>query len=704
MRKLFAAALALSLLSACSGSQQRSTTTTRTSASTPSSPGTASFPGAADLLNAQSDDNDWSIPGKTYAGNRLTGLTQITPSNVATLKKAWITSVADDGEEEASPIVWDGVVYLSTAHNNVLALDGTTGKLKWAFGYTPSYELQYAVNRGVGFSGGNVYIVTEDCRLIALDAATGRQRFNVPACHDTSNTWYSTAAYVYNNKVIVGTSGGDLGGSGLVSAFDATTGKRVWDWHTVAQPGQPGHETWPGDSWVHGGAAVWAGLSIDQNDDTIYAAPGNPGPNLTLYGRQGKNLYANSVVSLSGTDAAPKLNWYYQVVANDTHDADPAMPPVLFNARVGGATRRLLAAGDKAGDFVVLDRTTGKPVYRMAVSTQLNLNIPPTTQGVHACPNHGGGIEWNGGSYSPQTNMFYIPSTNECATWKVVYTGAVPYIPGQPYTAGPLPKRQNATGLITAIDMGSGKVAWRDAVPYPAQGGVVVQSNGLLFTSDDSGRVYALDPRTGKDLWHDDTGSSIVAPISAYRGSDGNEYMVVFAGEAGNQKTPNLPKTMGARVVAYRLNAPQTVMNDTTGQPAVQVASSGGNKTESGNAPTTVAQGTVPYTADQARTGQGVYQRSCAACHGANLQGISAPALTGAQFGHANLTVSQMFGIVTKQMPLNAPGSLSQDDYAAVMAYILKRDCVKPSSGGQKFPSTNLPVLAKVKVDSQTCT
>lgn len=725
MRASVAAILALSVLSACTGNQTSTSSNASASpgetsvaqasaspgesvspgvsASGAASPVSTSFPDANVLLNAQSDSANWPIYGKTYGGNRLTGLTQITPSNVATLKKAWVTAVADDGEEEASPIVWDGVVYLSTAHDNVLALDGTNGKLKWAFGYNPSYELQYAVNRGVAIDNGNVYIVTQDCRLVAVDAATGSQRFNVPACHDTTNTWYSTAAYVYKDKVIVGTSGGDLGGSGLVSAFDANNGNRLWDWHTVAQPGEPGHDTWPGNSWIHGGAAVWAGLSIGQEDDTVYAAPGNPGPNLTLYGRKGKNLYSDSVVALDATGSQPKLKWYYQVLENDTHDADPAMPPVLFDGTVSGTPRKLLATGDKAGDFVILDRTNGKQVYRDVVSQQVNLDQPPTPQGVHACPNHGGGIEWNGGAYSPQTNMFYIPSTNECAVWKIIYTGAVPYIPGQPYSAGPLPKRQPATGVITAIDVATGKVAWKDSVPYPAQGGVLVQPNGLIFTSDVSGRIYALDARTGKDLWHDDTGSAIVAPLSAYQGADGNEYLVVIAGEGGNQQTPNLPKSQGGRVVAYRIGATQTAMNDASGQPKPNVAKAGGAKTESGGAPTTIAQGTVPYTADQVVAGQKVYQAKCASCHGAQLQGVSAPALTGPQFGHANLNVSQIYSIVSKQMPLNAPGSLSPDDYANVMAFILKRDCIKPSGNGQKFPSTNVPALAKVTVDSQTC-
>ena len=223
------------------------------------------------------------------------------------------------------------------------------------------------------------------------------------------------------------------------------------------------------------------------------------------------------------------------------------MPPVLFTGNVGGVKRQLLAVGDKAGDFVILDRTTGKLVNRVAVSDQQGIfTTVPTVAGTFACPNHGGGIEWNGGSYDATTNYFVIPSTQECAVWKIIYTGAVPYIPGQPYSAGALPKRQPATGVVTAIDVSTGKSAWRDQLPYAAQGGVLVTNNGLMFTSDTSGRVYAFETKTGRELWHDDTGSAIVAPISVYS-VNGNEYLVVEAGEAGNQLTPNLPKSSGPR-------------------------------------------------------------------------------------------------------------------------------------------------------------
>jgi mono/diheme cytochrome c family protein len=274
----------------------------------------------------------------------------------------------------------------------------------------------------------------------------------------------------------------------------------------------------------------------------------------------------------------------------------------------------------------------------------------------------------------------------------------VPYIPGQAYSAGPLPKRQVATGLLTAVDVAAGKPAWVKRFPYAAQGGVLVTRNGLIFTTDTGGGIYALDPKTGRVLWHDDVGSAIVAPISAYRASDGHEYLVVEAGEAGNQQTPNLPRSAGGRVVAYGLTPTQTVTNDASGQPAVTVASA--EKTESASATATV---TVPYTAAQLTAGSAVYAKYCLSCHGAKLQGVAGPALTGTGFAHANLNVGQINTIVTQQMPLNAPGTLSKSDYAAVMAYVLAYDCAKPATGSEPFPVTVTPELSAIKPGAQTC-
>jgi alcohol dehydrogenase (cytochrome c) len=659
----------------------------------------AAAPSAATLLNAGSDNADWLLPARTYAGNRYTELGGIDKSNVGALKVAWSTEIADDGEQEASPIVWHGTMFLSTPHDGVLALDARSGKLLWQAAYNPAYVLLYAVNRGVGLADGKVFIATQDCRVIALDAATGKSIWNVQGCRDTSNSFYSMAAYVYKDQVIVGTGGGDNGTIGLVSAFRIEDGKRLWDWQSIPGPGQPGHETWPGDSWLHGGGAVWSGMALDQDNDTLFVAPGNPGPDMVDTGRKGENLYTDSLVALDISGTTPKMKWYYKIVHEDTHDTDPAMIPVLFQGNVRGQSRALVAVGDKAGNFVLLDRNDGQLVYRLVLSNQTGLDTAPSLEGTQACPNHGGGIEWNGGAYDPASNSFLVPSTDECAIWKVV-TDTPVYVPGQPYTGGPLPKRQNGTGVLTSIDVSTGKVRWRNPLPYPAEGGVLITATGLAFTSDVSGSIYAFDAQSGKQYWKNVIGSGVVAPISAYS-IDGVEYLAVVAGKAGNQQTPNLPPSSGSRVVAYRLGSAAPIRNDATGQVALARYSNAAGE----SAPTAQASiGTAPYSAQQVAQGGSVYAKACASCHGANLQGISAPALTGPAFGRSHLNAAQVRTVVMQTMPLTNPGSLTPDEYASVMAYLLRYDCVLPSGGGkQLFPTIALPALQQVQLGGTSC-
>jgi alcohol dehydrogenase (cytochrome c) len=662
--------------------------------------GTATnLPDAKTLLDAPQDAANWSLPARTYSGNRYTALAQIDKTNVDSLGVAWKTSIADDGQQEASPIIWNGTMYLSTPHDGVLALNAANGKLLWQAPYNPAYVLLYAVNRGVGLADGKVFIATQDCRVIALDAATGKSLWNVLGCRDTSNSFYSMASYVYKDQILLGTGGGDNGTIGLVSAFSIKDGKRLWDWQTIPGPGQRGHATWPGNSWKHGGGAVWSGMAIDQATDTLFVAPGNPGPDMILRGRKGENLYTDSLVALDISGAKPRIKWYYKILQNDTHDDDPAMIPVLFEGKVAGQARPLVAIGDKAGSFLLLDRSTGKLVHRLAVSDQTGLGTQPTRSGTKSCPNHGGGIEWNGGAYDPDSNSFLIPSTEECAIWKIV-TDEPQYIPGQTYTGGPLPKRQNGTGVLTSIDVGTGKVRWRKALPYPAEGGVLITATGVAFTSDVAGNIYAFDTESGHQYWKDFTGSAIVAPLSAYQ-LNGSEYLAVVVGQAGNQQTPNLPPSQGSRVIAYRLGHAPTIVNDTTGQMIQASVSNGAGESAQPLPPST---GSAPYTSQQVAQGSQVYAKTCAACHGANLQGMSAPALTGSSFGRSHLTAAQLRSVVTQSMPLTAPGSLKPDEYASVLAFLLSYDCVKPAGNGQQpLPTTDLPALQQVTLGATTC-
>ncbi len=654
---------------------------------------------AKTLLNAQHDDANWILPAKTYAGNHFTGLSQIDKTNVGALRVAWKTKLADDGEQEAAPIIWNGIMYLSTPHDGVLALDASTGKLIWQTPYNPQYVLLFAVNRGVGLADGKVFIATQDCRVIALDEITGKSLWNVQGCQDTSNSWYSMAAYVYKNKIILGTAGGDNGNIGLVSAFSIDDGKRLWDWQTIPGPGEPGHDTWPGDTWKHGGGAVWSGLAIDQDTDTLFVAPGNPGPDFVGTVRPGQNLYTNALVALDISGAKPTIKWFYKILDSDTHDADPAMIPVLFDGQVDGQTRPLVAIGDKAGNFVLLDRNTGKIVHRLALSKQVGLNTQQSLEGTEACPNHGGGIQWNGGAYDRASNSFLVPSTEECAIWKI-NTYDPQYIPGQPYLGGPFPKRQNGTGVLSSLDVSTGKLRWRQPLPHPAQGGVLITATGLAFTSDVGGNIYAFDAASGQQFWKDSTGSAVVAPISAYS-VNGSEYLAVVVGEAGNQQTPNLPASGGSYVMVFGLGSAPTMVNNAAGQVALASAPNGpGGFAEIPSKST----GSAPYTKQQVAQGSEVYAKECAVCHGVNLQGISAPALTGPGFGRSHLNAAELDSVVVQTMPLTAPGSLKPDEYAAVMAFLLSYDCVQPAGDGkQPFPSTDLPALKQVELGSATC-
>jgi alcohol dehydrogenase (cytochrome c) len=646
---------------------------------------------AATLVDAATDDDDWILPGKSYHDNRYTGLDQITKANVHELAKAWTTQIADDGEQEASPLVSHGTMYVGTPHDSVLALDATTGKLTWQHPYAPPYILDFAATRGVGIGDGKVFIATQDCRVVALDASDGKQAWNVGGCpnlsyNNTRNNWFSIASYVYNGAVILGTAGGDFGNVGHMLAFSTQDGRKLWDWQTLDP------KTWPGMSWKHGGGAVWGGLAIDPATKTLFVAPGNPGPDLTDAHRHGKDLYTNSIVALDISGSQPKVKWYDQITPDDTHDADPAMGAVLFDGTVRGTQRKLLAIGDKDANFAVFDRDDGKQLFRLAVDNQTGIQSHPSKAGSDACPNHGGGIEWNGGAYDPSTNYFLIPSTEECATWKLL-TDNPAWVPGQAYKGGALPKRRNATGKLTAIDVATGRIAWVHAFPYPGEGGVLVTRSGLAFTTDLGGHLYAFDTKSGRVLWQTDTGSSNVAPISAYR-AGGNEYIALLSGEAGNQQTPNLPKAHGSVLAAYRLGPLTTIANSDATQ---TVATS---SLKNSNEPASI--GSAPYAPQQVTAGAQLYSQNCAACHGAQLQGISAPALTGGGLALAKLSLSQMRSIVTQQMPLGAPGSLKADQYASIIAYILSYDCVA-RSGTAAFPTTDRPEFKKVVFGGRSC-
>jgi alcohol dehydrogenase (cytochrome c) len=490
----------------------------------------SAWPTSDSYANASADSADWILPARDYSGNRYVSETEIAPENVAKLTKSWSAKIDARGPLETSPIVWNGTMYVTSSHNDVYALDAKTGTLKWHFPYKP-HVIAFSANRGVALGDGKVYEATLDGHLIALNAMTGKPVWNVVAAHDTTNTFFTMQPVPYKNMLLLGASNGDWGGIGYVSAFDAADGKRIWDWKTIPGPGEPGHETWSGDSWKRGGGAVWSGVAIDPGSDTLYIDAGNPQPDFLGTIRKGSNLYTNSMVALDISGAKPKVKWYHQFIPHDTHDWDPAMPPVLFEATVGGAKRKVVAAGDKGGNFWVLDAGDGSVVYHLAVSTQKGQNTEPDRKGDIACPNTNGGVEFNGGSYLPETNDFYVPSVNQCGLWKSA--GTATYITGQFYLGGGFPSLSGpSTGYMQAVDMGTGQFVWRKHLAYPQIGGALSLSTGVVFTGGVNGDFTAYDAKSGAVLWHYPTGMTIQAPPTSYA-LDGKQYVAIAAGPAG---------------------------------------------------------------------------------------------------------------------------------------------------------------------------
>ncbi len=453
---------------------------------------------------------------------------------------------------EAVPIVANGTMYVSSARDDVYALDAATGRSKWEFRYTPQHILWYPISRGVAYFDGRVYVATVDGHLIALQAASGKKIFDVLGVHDQTTSFYSMAPLPYRGMILLGAANGDWGGVGYVTAFSAADGKRIWEWRTIPRPGEPGNETWSGDSWKRGGASVWGGIgAIEETTGTLYLSVGNPSPQLNGTLRKGANLYSCSIVALDILGPKPKIKWFRQLVPHDTHDWDAAMPPVLIWDQRRAGRRRLVAVGDKAGNFWVFDAKNGALVSHARVSTQRGQDTTPSLKGNLACPGSSGGIEFNGGAFNPQAGTFIVASVDQCGIWNSTHA---PNVPGQYYLGGdgPFPVGPSS-GWYQAIDVDSGRLLWSDRLALPGIGGTLTTASGLAFFGTLDGEFSAYDVADGHVLWSYRLGASVQSsPISIVIGN--RQYVVVTSGPPGMRAFPDSRDLPGAAsVTAFAL-------------------------------------------------------------------------------------------------------------------------------------------------------
>jgi alcohol dehydrogenase (cytochrome c) len=491
-----------------------------------------------DLLKP--DPNNWLTYGGTYDSQRHSALTEITKAKVGSLQAAWIYPITSTTRLQAVPLVVDGVMYVS-APNEVHAIDARSGRQIWQWRREPG--INRGPNRGVAVLGNLVYVGTPDAYLVALDARTGAEVWTAEVASSEEGYYSPAAPFAIDGKVIVGNAAGDYGLNGWLDAFDAETGKHLWRWYTIPRPGEPGNESWAGDSWKTGGGGTWLSGSYDPELNLLYWGIGNPAPDFDGDDRKGDNLYTESVVAIDADTG--KLRWHFQFTPHDVHDWDSVEIPVLVDGIWEGKPRKLMAHADRNGFYYVLDRETGEFLHGTPFIDQLNwatgltpegrpIRVPgvePTPQGNFVCPSTSGATNWMSPAYNPATGWFYVAVKEGCG---VSYKAKQEFRPGgfgfmgTGYIESPEEPWQM---FVRALDLKTGERKWSyeqvNSKHYGA--GLVSTAAGLIFAGDDQGFMTALDAESGEALWHFSAGMRISASPIVY-GVAGRQYVAVAAG------------------------------------------------------------------------------------------------------------------------------------------------------------------------------
>jgi alcohol dehydrogenase (cytochrome c) len=508
------------------------------------------------ILGANREPQNWLTYSGTTLSQRHSLLNQITPANVKNLELQWVYQVKSLEKFEATPLVVDGVMYTVQPPNDVMALDAATGRVYWSYSYIPSKDARPCcgrVNRGLAILGDTLFMGTIDAHLVAIDARNGKPIWNTEVASAASGYAVTHAPLVVKDKVIVGTAGGEFGIRGFIAAYNVKTGKEVWRFHNIPEPGEPGHETWQGDSWKHGGGSVWVTGSYDPDLNLTYWGIGNPGPDWNGDDRKGDNLYTDSVVALDGDTG--KLKWHFQFSPHDEFDYDSVQVPVLVDIEWQGRTRKVMLWANRNGYFYALDRSDGKfllgkPFVKVTWATGLDERGRPmkaTTaassfDGVLIYPGNQGGTNWYNSSYSPRTGLFYIPSWVEYNT--VYIKTPVEYAEGRTYggatlkanvgRGGPTLTRLEESegyGAVTAVDPHTGDKKWQFKMADVTDAGILTTASDLLFTGGREGYFWGLDARNGELLWKATVGGVVAAGPMTYS-VGGRQYIAIAAGNS----------------------------------------------------------------------------------------------------------------------------------------------------------------------------
>ena len=489
-----------------------------------------------DELKTASPGRDWLMYSGSYSGHRHSALTRITTANVTQLALRWQEQyVGDLDMVQCSPVVRDGVMFFTLPPGEVIAMDARTGQRIWTYDAPAAppriQDVGSSVNRGVALLGDRLFFGTWDARLIALSANTGKPLWETRV-EEKDWHWISAAPLAVRDLVVVGT--GFKQGHGLLHAYDAATGKLRWTFHSIAEPGDPHHDSWPGDSWKEGGGATWMTGTYDPESDLLFWGIGNPKPDYDSAVRHGDNLYSNSVVALQA--ATGKLVWYFQFSPGDDHDWDSNQVPILADEpTASGTPRKLLLLANRNGFYYVLERSSGKFLNAQAFAREnwtagiddkgRPIPLPRSesdTRGRLVYPSNLGATNWWPPSFDPRLNLVFVPIFEHGMVF-FQSGNSVPTEDSEPFYAG-----------VRALNPLTGALVWehkhKPRQGIRAVGGLLSTDSGLVFGGD-ANMFFALAARSGEPLWSVDTGGHIAAaPVSYDAG--GEQFIAVAAGRA----------------------------------------------------------------------------------------------------------------------------------------------------------------------------
>ncbi len=499
------------------------------------------------LLNAGEEPENWLMYSGQYNSQRHSQLDQIHRRTVGDLRVEWVYQFHTLSVVETSPVVVDGMMFITESPSTLIALDAVTGGRFWTYQHPVPDKMTLCCgqnNRGVAVLGDKVYLGTVDGRLIALDATTGSILWNVEVGGAASGFSITSAPLIVKDMVITGVGGGEYGVRGYLDAYDAETGERRWRFYTIPGAGEPGNETWGGDSWKYGGAPTWLTGSYDPELNLIYWGTGNPAPDWNADLRPGDNLYSDAVVALDADSG--ELRWYFQFTPHDTHDWDATQIPVLVDAEWEGQPRKLMLWANRNAFYYVLDRESGEFLHANAYAKQtwaegidehgrpiLIPNMDPTEEGIEVYPSIAGATNWNSPSFSPATGLFYTFASDAADS---VYKREDEYEEGDLYLGGYFKEADYSESFVAAIralDPITGELRWEYELDTTDQwrAGILTTAGGLLFSGSGDGYVFALDDRTGEDLWHMNVGGHVHAAPMTFS-VDGRQYVSVSANHA----------------------------------------------------------------------------------------------------------------------------------------------------------------------------